>query len=156
VFYGDPISPFLERWRPTPDPAVVAYAELLRKSFGEVRMVAHLPWDLAATLTSAGLRDVLELGVFGFLLALGEPGPSRKLLLTALVAFVLVILFGQLTPRFFLEPYLWCVAAVVLARWRPLKSLLFKLLIAQAAVVAGVAIYLGVLLFPGGAHRVGS
>ena len=151
VFYGDPISPLLERWRPTPDPVIIAFAELLRKFSGElsVRTLARLPWDLAATLTPAGLHDVLGLGVFGFLLALGEPGPSRKLLLAALMAFVLVILFGQFTPRFFLEPYLWGAAAVVSAPWRPLKSLLFKALTAQAIVVAGVAVYLGVLLFPG-------
>jgi hypothetical protein len=87
--------------------------------------------------------------VFAFLFALRERGPARQLLLAALAAFALVVAIGQPTPRFFLEPYLWCAAAVAAVSWRPLKSLFFKALTAQAVLVAGVAIYLGGVLFPG-------
>jgi Protein of unknown function (DUF1420) len=155
AFYGDPISPLLERWRPNHDPAIMAFAEQLRSWSGQlsVRRLARLPWDLAVTLRPGTFHDVLGLGVVGFLLALRAPGPTRKLLLASLAAFVLIIVFGQFTPRFFLEPYLWCAAAVAAAPWRPLKSLLLTALTAQAVLVAGVAVYLGILLFPGALTR---
>ena len=95
------------------------------------------------------------IGVFGFLLALRERGPTRQLLLAALAAFALVVALGQPTPRFFLEPYLWCAAAAAAVPWRPLKSLFFKALTAQAVLVAGVAVYLGVVLFPGALTQTG-
>jgi hypothetical protein len=31
VFYGDPISPFLERWRPGGEPAIIAFARHFRE-----------------------------------------------------------------------------------------------------------------------------
>jgi hypothetical protein len=82
-------------------------------------------------------------------LALRERGPTRQLLLAALVAFASAAALSQLKGRFFLDPYLWCAAAAAPVPWRPLKSLFFKALTAQAAVVAGVAVYLGMVLFPG-------
>ena len=72
--------------------------------------------------------------MFGFLLALRERGSARKLLLAALAAFALIVALGQPTPRFFLEPYLWCATAIAAVTSR-LKSLFFKALTVQA--VAG-------------------
>jgi hypothetical protein len=109
----------------------------------------YLPWELVVTPRLGLLHEALGLGIFGFLLAFRERGPTRQLLLAALAAFVLVVALSQPTPRFFLEPYLWCAAGVVPVPSRPLKSLFFMALTAQAVVVAGVAIYLGVVLFPG-------
>jgi Protein of unknown function (DUF1420) len=152
VFYGDPLSPLLERWRPDGDPAVIAYAqEYLRDYGGPVTLskLARLPWELVVTPRSGLVHEALGLGVFGFLLALRARGPRRQLLLAALAAFASVVALGQPTPRFFLEPYLWCAAAVASVPWRPLKSLFFVMLTAQAVLVAGVAVYLGVILFPG-------
>jgi hypothetical protein len=157
VFYGDPISPLLEQWRPDGDPAVIAYAQGALRSYhygqhgGPVTLgrLMHLPWELVVTPRLGLLHEALGLGVFGFLLAFRERGPTRQLLLAALVAFVLIVALSQLTPRFFLEPYLWCAAGVVSVPSRPLKSLFFIALTAQAGVVAAVAIYLSVVLFPG-------
>jgi hypothetical protein len=157
VFYGDPISPLLERWRPGGDPAVISFARHLREYGGGVTLgrLARLPLDLAVTVSPGYtlklgyLHDVLGLGVFGFLLALRERGPARQLLLAALAAFALLAAFSQLWPRYFLEPYLWCAAAAAAVPSRPLKALIFKTLTVQAVPVAGVAVYLGVVLFPG-------
>jgi Protein of unknown function (DUF1420) len=151
-FYGDPISPLLERWRPDGDPALIAYAQQSLRDYGgsvTVGKLARLPWDLVVTPRPGLVHEALGLGVFGFLLGLRERGPTRQLLLAALAAFALVVALGQPTPRFFLEPYLWCTAAVAAVPSRPLKSLFFKALTVQAVLVAGVAVYLGGLLFPG-------
>jgi Protein of unknown function (DUF1420) len=158
VFYGDPLSPLLEQWRPDGDPAVIAYAQgWLRDAAGPVTLekLARLPWDLVVTPRLELLHEALGIGVFGFLLALRERGPIRQLLLAALAAFALVVALGQPTPRFFLEPYLWCAAAAAAVPWRPLKSLFLVALTAQAVLVAGVASYLAVVLFPGGLTQTG-
>jgi Protein of unknown function (DUF1420) len=154
VFYGDPIAPFLERWRPGGDPTIIAWVQTTRATLN-LEKLALLPWDLAVTLKPEGLHDVLGVGVFGFLLLLGEHGPPRQLLLSALAAFALGIGFGPLIPRFFLEPYLWCAAAVAGVPSRPLKSLFFVAITAQAVVVAAVAVYLGAVLFRGALTQTG-
>jgi hypothetical protein len=158
VFYGDPISPFLERWRPGGDPAVSAYAQRYLRDYGEpvtLGRLARLPWELVITPRLWLLHEALGLGMFGFLLALRERGPTRQLLLAALAAFALVVAFGQPTPRFFLEPYLWCAAAAAPVPSRPLRSLFFMALTAPAVLVDGVAVYLGVVLFPGALTQTG-
>jgi hypothetical protein len=157
VFYGDPISPLLEQWRPGGNPALIRVAAALREPGAPVTlgMLARLPWDLAVNLNPTRVHDVLGIGIFGFLLALREPGPTRQLLLAALAAFALLAAFAQLIPRYFFEPYLWCAAAAVAVPWRPLKSVFFVALTAQAALVAGAAIYLGVVLFPGALTQTG-
>jgi len=157
VFYGDPISPLLERWRPGGDPVLIVFAQHLRAEGGPVtlRRIARLPWDLAVSLNPRYLYEVLGIGVFGFLLALRERGPTRPLLLAALAAFVLIVASSPLKPRYFLEPYLWCAAAAVAVPSCLFKSLFFKALTVQAVLVAGGAVYLGVVLFPGALTQTG-
>jgi hypothetical protein len=151
VFYGDPISPLLERWRSNADPTILAFAEHLRNFGGPVSVekILRLPWDLTATIKPAGFHDVLGLGVFGFLVAIGAQGPARRLLVAALAVFGLVAAFGQLTPRFFLEAYLCCAAAAATAPLGSLKELFLRGLTAQGVLVAGVVLYLGAVLFAG-------
>jgi Protein of unknown function (DUF1420) len=158
VFYADPISPLLEQWRPSGDPAVIAYAQRYLRDYMEpvtLGRVARLPWDLVVGPRLGLLHEALGLGMFAFLLMFREGGPTRQLLLAALATFMLVVVFGQPTSRFFLEPYLWCAAAAVSAPWQRLKSLFFMALTAQAVLVAGVALYLGVVLFPGAVTQIG-
>jgi hypothetical protein len=154
VFYGDPIAPFLERWRPGGDPAIIEFAEYSRadpEGPTILERLARLPWALAVTPDPRSFQDVLGLGIFAFLFALRQLGPTRQLLLAALAAFALLAAFSPHSGRFFLEPYLWCAAAAAPVPWRPLKSLFFKALTAQAVPVAGMAVYLSVILFLPGA-----
>jgi uncharacterized protein DUF1420 len=157
VFYGDPLSPLLERWRPGSDPVLVLFANHLRAEGGPVTLarVARLPWDLTVSLHPRYVHEVLGIGVFGFLLALRGRGPARALLLAALAAFVLLVASSPLKPRYFLEPYLWCAAAAVAAPIRPYKSFFLKALTVQAVLAAGIAVYLGVVLFPGALTHAG-
>jgi hypothetical protein len=152
VFYGDPISPLLERWRPGGNPAISAVAAGLREEGGEritLGRLARLPLDLVVTRRLGLLHEVLGIGVLGFLLVLRQRGPARQLLLAGLGAFALIAAFAPLKPRYFLEPYLWSAAAVATMPSRPFKSLFFIALTAQAALVAAAAIYLAAALFPG-------
>ena len=41
VFYGDPVSPFLERWRAAPDPSLTAFAHYLRDYGGPRGMAGN-------------------------------------------------------------------------------------------------------------------
>jgi hypothetical protein len=152
VFYGDPVSPLLERWRPGGDPALVEFAERYLREYGgamTLRKLARLPLDLVVTPKLGLAHEALGLGTFAFLLAVREGGSARKLLLAAVGAFLLVVAVGQPTPRFFLESYLWCAAAIVLVPVHRLKTLFFRVLTVQATLVALAAMYLGGLLFPG-------
>lgn len=153
VFYGDPLSPLLERWRPDADPVIIAFAQQALRDYGggpvTLGRVARLPWDLAFTLTPGQFQHVLGLGAFGFVFSLRERGVARLMLVSALSVFALVVLFGQVTPRFFLDCYLWCAAATAAAPWHHLKSFFFHALTAQAAVTAAVAVYLGIVICPG-------
>jgi hypothetical protein len=151
AFYGDPLSPFLERWKADGDPAVVEFAAYLRSYGGDLGAARflRLPLDLLVAFEPSAIQGVLGLGALGFVVALRQPAPARALLLAAAAAAVLVLLLGQITPRFFIEPYLFCAAAAVAAPWGRLKTLLSRALVLQAALVAALAVLGAVTLFPG-------
>jgi hypothetical protein len=159
VFYGDPLSPLLERWKPGGDPAVIAFAQYLREwseSCGYLQVCGGMSWqtlprEFVISLQPSVFQGVLGIGMFVFCLFVrrGGDGPQRLLALTALAASLLNLALGQLMPRFFLEPYLWCAAGAVSVPARPLKTLFVRALTAQGVLVAAVAVYLGAPLFGG-------
>jgi hypothetical protein len=151
VFFGDPISPFLERLRPQPDPAVLMFAQYLRNSGGEhtVGTFARLPLTLLGTTNAGALTVPLGLGTLAFLPALRATGRARILLWAALAATGACLVLGQLAPRFYLEPYLWAGAALAAAPWGRLKKVVAAAVLLQGALSAVVALYGGATLFPG-------
>ena len=150
VFYHDPISPLLERFKPAGDPYVIGFAEVLRGWPDAVtaRRILLLPWQLTATVSLGEASTILGLGTFAFILALRNSS-ARVLVLAAAGATLLIVSVCQLTPRFFLEPYLWCAAAAVGAPDSRFKSAMRLGLLAQAGLVATLALLLGIRLFPG-------
>jgi hypothetical protein len=153
VFYGDPLSPLLEGWKPAGDPAVIAFAKHLRQCGWEVswQTLLLLPWHLMVSLTPSTFQDVLGVGVFIFFLFVrrDKDGLRRLVALAALAVFLLDLAFAQLTPRFFFEPYLWCAAVAVPVPFSRLKAIFVRVLTAQGVLVAAVAVYLGLVLFAG-------
>jgi hypothetical protein len=152
VFYGDPLSPMLERWKAAGDPAVIAFAEFLRNCGWELnwQTLLLLPLKLAVSLEPSTFQDVLGIGMFVFLLCVRRGDDLQRLvLLAALAVFVLNLAFARVTPRFFLEPYLWCVAVAVPVATSRFKSFFVRALTVQGVPVAAVAVSLGVLLFGG-------
>jgi hypothetical protein len=110
-----------------------------------------LPWHLVISLKPSAFPLVLGIGVLVVFLLVrrGGDGLRRLVALAALAASLLNLALGQLTPRHFLEPYLWCTAVAVPGPARPLKSFFVLALTVQGVLVAAVAVYLGALLFGG-------
>jgi hypothetical protein len=152
AFYGDPLTPLLERFRAAPDPAVVAFAEYLRSYAGDrsLRAIVRLPLDLAVTFRPGLVSTVLGLGTLAFVPAIGTAGTRGRVLLVAAGALAaLTLAFGQLAGRFFLEPYLWAGAALVACRRDRVKGIFGAALTVQAAGVAVLAAATAVVLAPG-------
>jgi hypothetical protein len=148
------LSPLLERWKPDGDPAVIAFAQSLHVGIvweGSWQSYLLLPWKFFISLQPSTFQDVLGIGMFVFCLLVrrGGDGPQRLVALAALAVFLLDLAFVQLTPRFFLEPYLWCATVAVPVPASRLKSFFVRALTAQSVLVAAVAVYLGALLFGG-------
>jgi hypothetical protein len=152
LFYGDPLSPFLERFRPQGDAAIVGFAAYLRGVSDAARSFLPFPVNLVLPSSLGSITTVLGLGTLLLWLAvreLRESSASRVLVGSALVAAAGTLAFGQVSARFFLEPYLWVVAAAAAAAWRPPKPLFFKIMVGQMVVMAVVAGVGAALLFPG-------
>jgi Protein of unknown function (DUF1420) len=151
VFFGDPISPFLERFRPHPDPAITGFAAYLRDMNGERTAASLLRFPLAilGTTNPAALTLPLGLGALAFIPAMRTKGRARMLLWAALAAFVICIVLGQIAPRFFLEPYLWAGAALGAASWGRVKRIVVGAIFIQGCLSAAIALVGAVTLFPG-------
>ncbi len=147
VFYGDPLSPFLERWHASPELSVVAFAEDLRDYSGPHGLPGTLQLAVR-TLAARPVSGILGIGVLSPLLAAWRNPTARRLLGAAGAATVLDLALGQLTPRFFLEPCLWSIAAIGL-RERPIPTAWLAVTAAQASFTAALAIVCATLLFPG-------
>jgi len=151
AFYGDPISPFLERWKPVPDPAILGFAWYLRNFAGlhALAKLMRLPWDLSFTIHSGELTAVLGIGVLAVLVISLKRPEAKLLLAAALAAAILITALGQLSARFYLEPYLWCAAAAVASSQHLIRRFLFGTLIIQGVLTLALSLYAACTLFPG-------
>ncbi|MGB8991747.1 MAG: DUF1420 family protein [Desulfobaccales bacterium] len=148
--YGDPISPFLERFKSPGDPVVLKFASALRHWSPK----SQLPFPLNIFIPTyiGSFTEVLGLGVLLFFVDLREAREHlvpRIFLICTVIAIICTLALSQLTGRFFFEIYLWIIAAAAAAAWRPLKTGLFKLMVCQLAFMAVMAGFAAVTLFPG-------
>lgn len=152
LFYGDPISPFLERFRAHGDPAVMGFASSLRQISDYTGSLLLLPVKLIVPDSFGAITNTVGFGVliiFGVLGKLKHPGPPRVLLSCAFLAVTATLILGQIGGRFFLEPYLWVIAAAAAVAWRPGPSLFFRLMVGQMCLMALLAGFGAATLFPG-------
>jgi hypothetical protein len=151
VFFGDPISPFLERFRDRPESMVIAFAQWLRIAGGLPTManIVRLPLRMLAATRPVDLSMFLGLGTLAFLPALAARGVSRFLLMVALACALVTVALGQIAQRFFIEPFFWTGAAMVAAGWSRRKNLLLCGLVTQGVLSASMAIFAATTLFPG-------
>jgi hypothetical protein len=152
LFYGDPLSPFLERFRTPGDPAVMRFAAKLHAYSDSQGSMVSFPLNLVVPASIGLIPTVLGMGVlllFSGLGAIRVNVVSRILLVSAACAALTTLWFGQVGARFFFEPYLWIIGAAGLAAWRPLKTCSFHLLVCQTALLAGFAVFGAATLFPG-------
>lgn len=151
IFYGDPLSPFLERFRAHGDPAVIRFAAFYRDYFDSGTTLLPFPLNLFIPASPGDLTAVL--GVAPLVLILGLRGlkevPARILLGSALAAAPFSLLLSRMGARYLFEPYLWIVPLAAFMAWGPLKSRLAKVTLAQTALMAGIGLMGAATLFPG-------
>ncbi|MFH1178025.1 MAG: DUF1420 family protein [Acidobacteriota bacterium] len=145
-FYGDPLTPMLERFRAEPDPAVVAFASHLRR-FGAVAEWQQNPLQAVEILIPLSLGSApksLGIGALAWLWLV----PSLPQAAAGL-AVALNCAFGQVTGRFLLCPFLWLSALVASGGPRRGMGAFRWLMLFQGALVASLCLAAGLELFPG-------
>ena len=153
AFYGDPLTPVLERFRAAPDPAVVAFATHLRR-FGAVTDWQRSPLLAVGVLIPLSIGSVpkaLGVGSLAWLWLL--PSASGAALLAAGLAGALTLAAGQVAGRFFLSPYLWLSALVASAGAGRSMVMFRRLMLVQGFLVAPLCLAGGFELFPGALTR---
>ena len=152
MFYGDPVSPFLERFRSHGDPAVIRFAEFYRGYlFNSDTNPVPFPLNLFIPASLGDLSAVLGLGPLLLILGLRrmQEVPAKVLLFSALAAVPFSLLLSRMGARYLYEPYLWIVPLVTCMAWGPIKSLLAKVTLAQMALMALLSVLGAATLFPG-------
>jgi len=132
-FYGDPVSPFLERFRQVGDPVVMRFEGWIN---GEIDLhsllysiVPHsremLPYviGMGPLLVLVGLKEIKETS-------------SEVLVIGALLAAPFGLYVASMGARFLFELYLWVIPLAAATPWRRTKSLLFKMMVGQLLVVS--------------------
>jgi hypothetical protein len=146
VFYGDPISPLLERFLYR-DPGVMYFAQTLKE---------YKDSPLGFPL---GLIFPISLGTIGTTLGVGAllifshsmlRRTSRVLFVCAMTSGLMILLMGQVASRFFLEPYLWIAGAFTASASSRVKTVFSKLMLVQITCVCAMAAFAAATLFPGG------
>lgn len=115
---------------------------------GTFPLTLLLPSGIGTISTTIGAGLVLILGL--------RPGKDRWVWMIAGIAFFVTIvatILGQRTSRFFLEPYLWMLIALLIAPVSFCSCGAFRwlrwLVLGQALMTAMLALYGAVTLFPG-------
>lgn len=111
IHYGDPLSPMLEELRPNPDAVVANFARYIQQfsdSDYPFPVNLFLPSSIGNISAVLGWSAVILLMFLTF-----YKSYLREVCCIALF-FLLTILFGQKTPRFFIEPYLWILPFFVI------------------------------------------
>jgi hypothetical protein len=152
IFYGDPLSPFLERFRSHGNPAVIRFAEFYRDYLFDAD-TNPVPFPLNLFIP-AGVGDLTTvLGLAPLLLIPGlrqaREAPARVLLWCALAAVPFSLLLSRMGGRYLYEPYLWIVPLATFMAWGPLKSWLARVTLVQMALTALLSIVGAAILFPG-------
>jgi hypothetical protein len=146
AFFGDPLSPMLERFKAEPSPDVVDHARFLRESgqtFGWSSLMSMI-----VPVTPGGVSAALGLGVLG--LAFFRPARERRAVLTSTsVLVVLIGTVGQVNARFLFEPYLWAVTGLLGATPRRGTGILLGGIAVQVVLTAVAAWFLAGSLLPG-------
>jgi hypothetical protein len=151
LYYGDPLSPAFESWKPSPAVSVLNFGAKLRNSVRPHTMgaVAELFREVLVPESLGGVSKVLGVGALSFLVFGRRMGATKILVVLALFTGVLVMVFGSLEPRYVLEPYLWLGAVAVASVPSLRRRWWFRLLVAQGLWVALAACFGAIRLFPG-------
>ena len=145
-FYGDPLSPLLEKYLAQSQVSVISFADFL-KNYRDSSVM--FPFSLILPDSPGTISTILGVGCFIIFAASRVRGYSIVFLICAMIAAIATFFLGQVTSRFYLEPYLWIIAAVVSTPMLKVNSLFLKLILVQLFCVAIMASVGAVILFPG-------
>ncbi len=127
----------------------LAYLKNYRDSSLPAPISLVVPNRLGNLTTVLGVGLVLSLAAVLYKRVWGNP-----LVLLAGFMTVLGILLGQVTSRFFLEPYYWCILGILvsgsLAHMRKLSLTAAKMLLALQGLVVAVMILVGIVTISSG------
>lgn len=146
MFYGDPVTPMLERFFFHGDIAVINLGSLV-KSYRESSLV--FPLSLIFPDSMGMFTRTLGLGTVLIFTAIKIRGYFRIFIICALLSVVFTFLTGQVSSRYYLEPYLWITAALGTIAAGRFKAIFFKLMLGQMVGMAAVAAFSATILFPG-------
>lgn len=150
LFYGDPLSPALERFRQHPDLLVSTFAWYLRHFNQRDSLAALLstPWSLVVPTGPDQLHAVLGLGTVAAMVAVAGAATTWPLLLAIAVPALSTALLSQRDARFFFEPYLWMGVAALASPWRRARGLVASAVAIQLAAGVVMASYGAAILTP--------
>ncbi|HUN59774.1 MAG TPA: DUF1420 family protein [Candidatus Binataceae bacterium] len=155
ILYQDPLSPMLEFMKAHPDPLALGIANYFRSA----AFYGHRSWKLLVSfffvIHPQQFGGCLGFGVFAFVVALRGwrdrvSGHRRTIIMIAAgVLVVILVVFAQRMPRFFVEPYLWIAVVAAGAPEGIAKAVIKGLLVIQAIAIVAIASYYAIILFPG-------
>ncbi|HEX4210796.1 MAG TPA: DUF1420 family protein [Candidatus Binataceae bacterium] len=169
LLYHDPLPPMLEFLKARPDALALGMAKYFHSAvfYGHQRL--KLAMSFICVIHPEQFGGCLGFGVLAFIPALQRRGkpPSgvgqsvigglaplsgrqiQVMLVAAGVLIVILAIFSQQMPRFFIEPYLWIAVVAAGAPEGLPKAIIKGLLAIQGVLIAGIAIYYATVLFPG-------
>jgi hypothetical protein len=144
--YGDPLSPFLERFKSVPDPITLRFAAFLKTYKGPEYV---FPLNLVWPSSLGSISTVIGMGVLSVFTISKISRRNTILIFCAVLATSLIWLLGQSSTRYYFEPYLWLVAAMTTTGWNWRRTWVLRLLILQGTMVLCMLIYGVVTVTPG-------
>jgi len=146
LFYGDPLSPLLERFLPNSNPAVVRLYDAIRTSLDSS---LFFPMNLIFPSSIGNISTILGVSVLIVVIAIMNRNNSKLYFYCSLCGFLVVSLFSQKTSRSFIEPYMWLTASVANSKWSFPKKVIFNLMSIQLVGACLMSIFAVMILFPG-------
>jgi Protein of unknown function (DUF1420)/Dolichyl-phosphate-mannose-protein mannosyltransferase len=148
ILYQDPISPMLEFLKARPHPLGLAEADFVRSIKFFYLPVWKLPLAFIFVTHPLWFQGILGFGLLGLVLIVRD----RRLPVirnAAIAVGVILLLFTQWSPRFFIELYLLIAVLVPLSPDGIGKAAIKWLVGLQGIAIAANAIYYAAVLFPG-------
>jgi len=112
------------------------------------------PISLLFPSNIGGITTILGLGLFSFILIRPSNDNWIKLIvLSAAFIFIFLVVFGPSSSRSYLEPYLWCLIAILLQNnnifYKKYKKNINFLIISQSLIVVSLVWFGVISLMPG-------
>ena len=146
--YQDPISPMLEFLKAHPHPLGLAEAHYLRTLTFFSLPAWRLPLAFMCVTHPLQFQGILGFGLLALIIVARDRRPPVIPYAAAAVG-VILLLFTQWSPRFFIEFYLLLAVMAAAARESIWKTTIKWLLGIQGIALAATAIYYAAVLFPG-------